>query len=51
MWPVKIHQMSIKVAQKWFHLKIKDFDTLPKNVGDLGKLVVAIDFEKFPKVQ
>ena len=24
---------------------------LPKNVGDLGKLIVAKDFEKSPKVQ
>ena len=24
---------------------------LPKNVGDLGKLIVAKDFEKVPKVQ
>ena len=24
---------------------------LPKNLGDLGKLIVAIGFEKFPKVQ
>ena len=24
---------------------------LPKNVGDLGKLIFALIFEKFPKVQ
>ena len=24
---------------------------LPKNVGDLGKLIVATSFEKLPKVQ
>ena len=33
--------------------KIKDFDTfkkLPKNVGDLGKSVVAKGFEWLPKV-
>ena len=24
---------------------------LPKNVGDLGKLIVAKDFKKWPKVQ
>ena len=24
---------------------------LPKNLGDLGKLIVAKGFEKFPKVQ
>ena len=31
-----------------------DFDTfrkLPKNVGDLGKLIVSKGFEKWPKVQ
>ena len=46
----KNRQMSIKAAQKWFH-----FDTftkkLPKNVGDLGKLIVAKCFKNFPKVQ
>ena len=33
--------------------KIKDFDILTriaKNVGDLGKLIVAKGFEKLPKV-
>ena len=25
MWLVKSHQLPIKVAQKWFHLKMKDF--------------------------
>ena len=24
---------------------------LPKNVGDLGKLIIAKGFKKFPKVQ
>ena len=31
-----------------------DFDTftkMPKNVGDLGKLIVAKDFKNLPKVQ
>ena len=31
-----------------------DFNTLhklPKNVGDLGKFIVAKGFKKFPKVQ
>ena len=27
------------------------FTKLPKNVGDLGKLIVAKGFEKLPKVQ
>ena len=34
--------------------KIKGFDILqklPKNVGDLGKLIADKGFEKFPKVQ
>ena len=46
--------MSIKVAQNDFTRKFKDFDTftkLPKNVGDLGSLIAAKDFEKLPKVQ
>ena len=35
--------------------KMIDFDTftkkMPKNVGDLGKLIVAKGFKKLPKVQ
>ena len=27
------------------------FQKLPKNLGDLGKLIVATGFEKLPKVQ
>ena len=37
-----------------FTRKIKDFDKFTKkdkNVGDLGKLIVGIGFEKSPKVQ
>ena len=33
---------------------MKDFDNfaiLPKNVGDLGKIIVATGFKKLPKVQ
>ena len=47
-------QMSITVAQKWFHRKMIYFDTftkLLKNVGDLGKLIVAKGFKNLPKVQ
>ena len=34
------------------HLKIlTPLQKLPKNVGDLGKLIVAKGFEKLPKVQ
>ena len=29
---------------------LKPFQKLPKNVGDLGKLIVATGFEKLPKV-
>ena len=46
--------MSIKVAQNDFSRRIKDFVTftnLPKNVGDLGILIVAKGFEKLPKLQ
>ena len=37
-----------------FTRKMIDFDTLtkkPKNVGDLGKSIVAKDFKKLSKVQ
>ena len=33
---------------------MKDFDTytkIIKNVGDLGKIIIATGFEKLPKVQ
>ena len=47
--------MSIKVAQKWFHYKNDRFwhlyKRLPKNVGDLGELIVAKGFKNLPKVQ
>ena len=45
--------MSLKVAQNDFTRKMIDFDTfteLPKNVGDLGKLIIAKGFKKLPKV-
>ena len=35
--------------EKWNILT--PFQKLPKNVGDLGKLIVAKSFEKLPKVQ
>ena len=47
VWPEKSRQMSIKVAQKW--LILTPLRKFPKNVGDLGKLMVAKGFEKFPK--
>ena len=44
------------MPKKDFPRKSKEFDLtplqkLPKNVGDLGKLIAAKDFEKLPKVQ
>ena len=36
-------------VEKWKILT--HLQKLPKNVGDLGKIIVAIGFEKFPKVQ
>ena len=46
--------MSIKGAQNDFTRELKIFTTvqkMPKNVGDLGKLIVVVGFEKLPKVQ
>ena len=43
--------MSVKRPKNDFTRKIKDFDTfpkLPKNVGDLGKLIVVTGFESCP---
>ena len=43
-----------EVHRNYFNRKMKDFDTfkkLPKNVCNLGKIIVATGFEKFPKVQ
>ena len=41
VWPVKSHQMSIKVAQKWFHNKkwkfLKPLQKLYKNVNNFGQ--------------
>ena len=35
--------------EKWKILT--SFQKLPKNVGDLGKIIVAKGFKKLPKVQ
>ena len=46
--------MSIKVAKNDLTSKMIDFNTftkMPKNVGDLGKIIVAKGFKKLPKVQ
>ena len=48
-------QMSIKVAQKWFHEKNEwcwhQYTNCLRMEGDLGKLIVAEGFKKLPKVQ
>ena len=47
--------MSIKVDQKMISLEklkiLTPLQKLPKNVGDLSKLIIAKGFEKLPKVQ
>ena len=48
VWPEENRQMTIKVAKNEFTRKMKD---LPRNVGDLGKLIAAQGFKKVPKVQ
>ena len=43
-----------KLPKNDFSRKRMDFDTLeklPKNVGDLAKLIIAKGFKKWPKVQ
>ena len=51
----KNRQMSIKSCTKMTALEkwkiLTPLQKLPKNVGDLGKLIVAKCFEKLPKVQ
>ena len=50
----KSRQMSIKVAPKNSTRKMIDFDAftkIAKNVGNLGKIIVAKGFEKLRKVQ
>ena len=43
-----------KLPKSDFTRKMTDLtplQKLPKNVGDLGKLIIAKDFKKLPKVQ
>ena len=43
-----------KLPKNDFIRKMTDFDTFtkkPKNVGDLGKIIVAKGFKRLPKVQ
>ena len=55
VWPDKNRQMSIKVAQKWFHKKNEWLRHLYKNCltirVDLGKIIAAKGFKNLPKVQ
>ena len=48
VWPVKNRQ---KLPKNDFTRKMIDLQKLPKNVGDLDKIIVAKGFEKLPKVQ
>ena len=50
----KIANCLYKLPENDFTRKMIDFDNftkMPKNVGDLGKLIVAKGFKKWPKVQ
>ena len=55
VWPEKKHQMSINSCPKMISLEkwliLTYLQKLPKNVGDLDKLIVAKGFKKLPKVK
>ena len=55
VWPEKNPKMSIKVSQKFISLEkwyiLTPLQKLPKNVGDLGNLIVAKGVKNLPKVQ
>ena len=54
VWPVKSRQMSQSCPKMISQEKWKILITLqkmPKNVGNLGKIIVTKGFEKLPKVQ
>ena len=55
MWPEKNCTNVYKSCPKLISLEnlkiLTSLQKLPKNVGDLGKLIVAKGFEKLPKVQ
>ena len=54
MSPEKIAKCLQKLDKIDFTRKMIDFDTfkkIPKNMVDLGKLIVAKGFKKLPKVQ
>ena len=48
VWREKSRQ---KLTNNDFTRKMKDLQKLPKNVGDLGKIIDATGFEKLPKLQ
>ena len=50
----KLPNVYKKLPKNDFTNKMEDFDNfkkLPKNVGNLKKIIVATGFEKLPKVQ
>ena len=54
VWPVKFAKCLWKLPKNDFTSKMKNSTTLQKltkNVGDLGKIIVAQSFVKLPKVQ
>ena len=55
VWPVKSHPNVYKSCPKMISLEklkiLTPLQKLLKNVGDLGKLIVAKGFEKLSKVQ
>ena len=54
VWPVKIAQCLYKLPKMISQVKWKISTTLqklPKNVDDLGKIIVTTGFEKLPKAQ
>ena len=55
VWPEKNRQISIKVAQKFFHYKNECFWLIYKNCLTMraiwGKIIVAVGFVYLPKKQ
>ena len=55
VWPVKSCPNVYKICPKMISMVklniLTPLQKMPKNVGDLGKLIVAKGFEKLPKVQ
>ena len=55
VWPVKKPPNVYKSCPKMISLEklkiLTSLQKLPKNVGDLGKVILAPGFQKLPKVQ